>query len=175
VLDALGSRRAAGTFFLQGINAERHPDLVLRMQAEGHQIGNHTWNHANLTTLSAAQVADQIERTNAVIAGITGSPPAVFRPPYGAYNDAVLAASSMPAILWSQDTKDWTAPGDAALLERAVLNPRPGDIVLLHDVHESTARLTPQIVDGLLDRGFTLVTVDQLLGGTPPPGPAIHR
>jgi peptidoglycan/xylan/chitin deacetylase (PgdA/CDA1 family) len=175
VLDALGSRRAAATFFLQGVYVERHPDAVARMHAEGHQIGNHTWSHSDLTTLSAAEVADQLERTNAVITSITGSAPTVFRPPYGAYNESVLAQAAVPAILWSLDTRDWRKPGDQALLDRAVGGSRPGDIVLLHDVHESTVRVVPQIIDGLLGRGFTLVTVEQLLGGNPMPGTATRR
>ncbi|MDQ4138392.1 MAG: polysaccharide deacetylase family protein [Actinomycetota bacterium] len=175
VLDALAARRAPATFFLQGFHAERYPDLVRRMHAEGHQIGNHTWNHADLTTLPGAAVAEQIQRTNDVIGAIIGAPPTTFRPPYGAFNDDVLGHAAMPAILWSLDTKDWRKPGDAAVLERTVAGSQPGDIVLLHDVHESTARVTPQIIEGLIQRGFTLVTVEQLLGGTPEPGTATRR
>lgn len=175
VLDALDSRRAAATFFVQGVYLGRWGHMLLRMRDEGHQIANHTWSHPNLTKLSAAQVTSQITRNNDAIEAITGSAPTMFRPPYGAYNATVLAAAPLPAIIWSRDTGDWMEPGEDVLFQRAVTNARPGDIVLLHDIHEPTARATPRIIDGLLARGFTLVTVEQILGGIPAQGTATKR
>jgi peptidoglycan-N-acetylglucosamine deacetylase len=175
VLDALASRRSAATFFLQGVAVSRNRDLLIRMRDEGHQIANHSWNHPDLRTLPAPEVSDQIARTSAAIESITGEAPSVFRPPYGGYDDNVLGAAGLPAILWSLDTNDWQKPGEAELLERAVGKATPGDIVLLHDVHRSTALAASQIIDGLLARGFTLVTVEQLLGGAPAPGTATKR
>ncbi|WP_210506120.1 polysaccharide deacetylase family protein [Naasia sp. SYSU D00057] len=175
VLDTLASRRSAATFFLQGVYVSRYRSLLLRMRDEGHQLANHTWNHPDLRKLPAPEIADQIARTNALIRSITGTTPSMFRPPYGAYDDTVLAAAGLPAILWSRDTNDWQRPGDAALYERAVTLAKPGDIVLMHDVHQSTARMAAPIIDGLLDRGFTLVTVEQILGGTPAAGTATKR
>ncbi len=167
VLDDLDARRAAATFFLQGVNVVRYPDAVQRMDGEGHQIGNHTWNHPDLTKLTDPEIKDQLDRTSSAIRSAVGHAATTFRPPYGAYDDRVLAQTSLPAILWSIDTNDWQLPDDATFLDRAVTAARPGSIVLCHDVHENTARMVPAIIDGLQGRGFTLVTVQQLLGGTP--------
>ncbi|WP_382306496.1 polysaccharide deacetylase family protein [Herbiconiux sp. UC225_62] len=168
VLDALDARRAAATFFLQGVNVGRHTDEVARMQAEGHEIGNHTWNHPDLTKLTDPEIADQLARTSQAIQDASGRRPSTFRPPYGAVDPRVLAQTDLPAILWTIDTNDWQLPDDETLLDRAVEQPKPGAIILLHDVHENTARMTPAILDGLLGRGYTLVTVQQLLGGRVP-------
>ncbi|WP_291057693.1 polysaccharide deacetylase family protein [Herbiconiux sp.] len=168
VLDDLDARRAAATFFLQGYRVAQNPGVVVRMHAEGHEIGNHSWNHPDLTKLTDEEIRDQLERTTKAIQDAAGVRPSTFRPPYGAVDPRVLAQTELPAILWTIDTNDWRIPDDATLLDRAVQQPGPGAIVLLHDVHENTARMTPMIVDGLLGRGFTLVTVQQLLGGTLP-------
>ncbi|WP_210480988.1 polysaccharide deacetylase family protein [Naasia sp. SYSU D00948] len=175
LIDLFNSRDSATTFFVQGSYVGAFRDVVRRMHDEGHQIGNHTWNHPDLTRLSAGAVREQIARTNAVIEDITGSAPTIFRPPYGSYNDTVLGATGMPAIMWSRDTLDWQKPGDGALVQRAMSNAQPGDIILMHDIHETTTRVVPQIVDGLLNRGFMLVTVEQILGGTPAPGTVTKR
>ena len=169
VLDHLDARRAAATFFVQGYRVMQNAGTMARMSAEGHEIGNHTWNHPDLTKLTDEQITDQLDRTNSAVKAATGARPTTFRPPYGAIDQRVLAQTSLPAILWTIDTDDWQIPDDATLLSRAVDGANPGSIVLLHDVHENTARLTPAILDGLLGRGFTLVTVQQLLGGSPPP------
>lgn len=168
VLDDLDARRAAATFFLQGYRVAQNPDVVVRMLAEGHEIGNHSWNHPDLTKLTDEQIRDQLDRTGQAIQDAAGVRPTTFRPPYGAVDPRVLAQTELPAILWTVDTNDWRLPDDATLLDRAVAQPGVGAIVLLHDVHENTARMTPAIIDGLLGRGFTLVTVQQLLGGTLP-------
>jgi peptidoglycan/xylan/chitin deacetylase (PgdA/CDA1 family) len=168
VLDALDARRAAATFYLQGYRVGGRPDTVQRMQSEGHEIGNHSWSHPDLTKLTDEEIRDQLDRTNAAIRHVTGETPTTFRPPYGAVDERVLMQTSLPAILWTVDTNDWQIPDDATLISRAVSQPDPGDIVLLHDVHENTARMTPAIADGLLGRGFTLVTLEQLLGGRVP-------
>jgi peptidoglycan/xylan/chitin deacetylase (PgdA/CDA1 family) len=169
VLDALAERRAAATFFVQGYRVEQNRGMLVRADAEGHQIGNHTWNHPDLTKLPDEEVKSQLERTSALIKATIGISPTTFRPPYGAVDHRVLGDTALPAILWTVDTLDWQLPDDDVLLGRAVTSVDPGDIVLLHDVHENTARMTPAILDGLLGRGFTLVTLEQLLGGAPAP------
>ena len=168
VLDELDARRAAATFFLQGYRTVQNPSVVRRMHDEGHEIGNHTWNHPDLTKLKDEEIKDQLDRASAAIRDASGDRPTTFRPPYGAVDERVLKQTNLPAILWTVDTNDWQLPDDATLLDRAVQQPGPGAIILMHDVHENTARMTPQVLDGLLGRGFTLVTVQQLLGGTLP-------
>ncbi len=175
ILDELNARGAVATFFALGQYAAGGRDTLRRMTAEGHEVENHTWNHPNLTDLTAAQVASQIDGTTVALEAASGQPVRVFRPPYGEYNAATLAAAGMAAILWDVDTSDYQHPSTDVLVARAVDPPRPGSIVLVHDIHESTAVATPRILDGLLDRGFTLVTVRQLFDGDLPTSGAWRR
>ncbi|WOQ70678.1 polysaccharide deacetylase family protein [Microbacterium limosum] len=170
ILDALRERGMAATFYMLGQNAARHPDLVRRVAAEGHQVGNHTWNHPRLPMLDDAGIGEQLADTAALLRQLSGQPVSTFRPPYGDVDQRVLRVAGQPAIMWSIDTRDWEGAEDATLAQYTVSAPRPGSIVLMHDIQAVTARVLPGILDGLLDRGFTLVTVEQLFGGAVPGG-----
>ena len=170
ILDALRDRHAAATFFMLGRNAQNRPDTVRRVSAEGHQIGNHTWNHPDLTTLSDERIAAELRSTADLLRSLSGQSVSTFRPPYGALNDRVLGVAGMPAILWSVDTRDWAGRSDDDLLAYSVGAPRVGTIMLMHDIQAGTARVMPQVLDGLLDRGFSLVTISHLFGGQVPGG-----
>lgn len=172
VLDALAQADASATFFLLGPAAERFPDTVKRAFAEGHTIGTHTWSHPELTGLTDAKIAEEVERTQRAVATITGQTPAYFRPPYGALNERVtrkLADLGLPAVLWDVDSADWQVPPAAVLFDNAVTPAKDGSIILFHDIKANTVEQVPAVLDGLRDRGFSLVTLDHLLGGTPPP------
>jgi peptidoglycan/xylan/chitin deacetylase (PgdA/CDA1 family) len=168
ILDALATRHAAVTFFVLGQSVGGRADVVRRAVAEGHEVQNHSWNHPRLPTLTPAAVTRQIRDTSGAIEAVTGEKVTMFRPPYGDYNPAVLEAAGLPAILWDVDTLDWQGPSDEQLVRRAVDQPRPGSIVLQHDIHANSARTVGAVADGLRDRGFTLVTVTQLFGGQTP-------
>lgn len=168
MLDALAAHRASATFFAMGEKAKKYAATLQRMVAEGHLIGNHTWNHPSLPKLTDAQVAAQLSDTSVELKAASGQPITIFRPPYGEYTARVLAIASMPAILWDVDTLDWQGPADDVLIERAVTQPRPGSIVLQHDIHGNTARTVGAICDGLLDRGFTMATITELFHGSVP-------
>lgn len=168
ILDDLRDRGAAATFYVLGQLSGPYAETLRRMRDEGHEIANHTWNHPPLPTLTEQQVAAQIRDTNAVIERVTGERPKTFRPPYGEYDAAVLRVAGMPAILWDVDTFDYQRPDDAVLIRRAVEAPQPGSIVLMHDIHPGTGRTAGAIYDGLLDRGFSLVTVTQIFEGVLP-------
>ncbi len=170
ILDALRDRHASATFFMLGRNAQNRPDTVRRVSAEGHQIGNHSWNHPDLTTLSDERIAAELSSTGDLLRSLSGQAVATFRPPYGALNDRVLGVAGMPAILWSVDTHDWAGRSDDDLLAYSVSAPRVGTIMLMHDIQAGTARVLPQVLDGLLDRGFSLVTVSHLFDGRIPGG-----
>ncbi|WP_100810950.1 MULTISPECIES: polysaccharide deacetylase family protein [unclassified Microbacterium] len=170
ILDALRDRHSAATFFMLGRNAQNRPDTVRRVSAEGHQIGNHTWNHPDLTTLSDERIASELRSTADLLRSLSGQAVSTFRPPYGALNERVLGVAGMPAILWSVDTRDWAGPSDADLLAYSVSAPRIGTIMLMHDIQEGTSRIMPQLLDGLLDRGFSLVTLSKLFDGQIPGG-----
>ena len=173
-LDVLRDNHAAATFFMLGQEAQAYPDIVRRVAAEGHQIGNHTWNHPHLTTVPPETITDQISRTNAVLRELSGQPVATFRPPGGLLTKEGLALVGMPAIMWSVDTRDWAQPTDDDLRAYAIDTPEIGSIVLMHDIQDVTSRVFADVVSGLNDRGFVLVTIDQLFDGAVPSGVVRH-
>lgn len=163
VVDIYAARPyAATTFFVLGQNIAGQEEIVKNAYDHGNEIGNHSWSHPALTTLDDASVAAQLNDTNAAITAVTGAGVTQHRPPYGDLNDRTLAAGGMPAILWSVDTNDWQHPDYGTLVSRAVDGTVPDDIVLMHDIHPDTVAAAADIADGLLLRGFTLVTVSQL-------------
>lgn len=164
-LDTLRDDQSAATFFMLGQNANRHPDTVARVAAEGHEIGNHTWDHPYLTDLTDAQVTAQLSDTRALLQQLSGQSIPFFRPPGGYIDDHVVALAGQPAILWSVDTRDWAGVGDDDLAAYAIDRPRRGTIMLMHDIQPGTARVFARVVAGLRDRGLVLVTVDALFGG----------
>ena len=167
VLDILRRHGVHATFFVLGENAARNKGILARAAAEGHEIASHTWDHANLTKLTHAQIASQMDRTASVIREATGSAPALMRPPYGATDrsivDYMMTQYGTPSVLWDVDTVDWKHPGVNVVINRAVQQARNGSIILLHDIHASTLQAVEGVVEGLLARGFKLVTVSQLL------------
>lgn len=175
LLTTLQQKRALASFFVIGPKASAAPDLVRRMSELGHDIGSHTMTHPELTKLKVPEAVAQVKDAAAIIAGITGKPVTTFRPPFGAVNDSILAATNMPAVLWSVDTNDWRRPGQDALVERSVPVLRPGGIVLFHDTHPDSVAVAGRVIDGLRDRGFTLATVSQLFDGKVPAGRVFAR
>lgn len=166
LLRILNERDARGTFYLVGKNVQKYPSTVRAAAQAGHQIGNHSWDHANLTKLSTAQIKSQLSRTDAAIKQATGKKPTTFRAPYGAHNAAVRSAAGRPLVHWSVDTLDWKHRDTARLIKTVNTQTKPGDIVLLHDIHKTTVDAVPGIIKGLKARGFHFVTVDQLFAPT---------
>lgn len=168
LLDTLAAHRAAATFYMIGGIAAGRPDVVARAAAEGHELGSHTMNHRTLTKITDAEARGQVRDAAALLAELSGSGVATYRPPYGEIDAETQAAIGMSAVLWTIDTNDWRRPGQAALIERTVGPSRPGDIVLFHDTHADTVEAAGPIIEGLRARGFELVTVSELFGGEVP-------
>ncbi|WP_159770463.1 polysaccharide deacetylase family protein [Streptomyces sp. HM190] len=162
LLRTLKERDVRATFYVVGKNAQRYPATVRDASLAGHQIGNHSWDHADLTKLGAAKVASQFSRADAAIKQATGKKPTTVRAPYGAHDATVRAAAGRPLVHWSVDTLDWKYRDTARLIRTVGAQTRPGDIVLLHDIHRTTVDAVPGIITALTARGFHFVTVDQL-------------
>lgn len=171
VLDLLAAAGARATFFCCGEAARRHPDLVRRVAQLG-EVGNHSWSHADLATLSDESLDDEVNHTHELLGAITGQPPALFRPPYGNLRGAVLLAAARRryrAVLWSdmvQHAHATPAADTARLLARAA----PGQILLAHDGRGNRAGVLarlPALLRGLREDSFELVTVSELLGPAP--------
>jgi peptidoglycan/xylan/chitin deacetylase (PgdA/CDA1 family) len=162
LLTYLAQYQARATFFTVGQNVAAHSDLVRAEARAGHEVGNHSWNHPDLTKLTAEQVAYQLNRTSAAIKAATGKEPTLFRPPYGAVNSTVRGATKLSPVLWTLDTEDWKYP-DAAKVAQSVLGKvKRNDVVLMHDVHATSVAAVPEILRTLSARGYHFVTVSHL-------------
>lgn len=163
LLDILKEHDVKATFFILGSRARIQSETVSRAFAEGHEIGNHTWDHPLLTDsgLSDEHIRWQVQQTDEIITQIIGEPSVHLRPPYGAYNDHVLEIAGLPFIIWSVDPVDWR-DRDAEIVAARIIVAPPGAIILAHDIHESTVDAVPAIIVGLKNRGIHFVTVTKL-------------
>lgn len=168
LLDMLLARGIRATFYVIGRNAARYPQILQRMVAEGHEVGNHTWSHPSLHGHSDASVLNQIDRTNQAVYDAVGRPPVTMRPPYGNLYDRqrlmLFEARSMPTVLWSVDPLDWQRPGSSVVSQRIVGGSHTGAVILAHDIHSATVRAMPSALDGVTGRGFRFVTMSELIG-----------
>lgn len=171
LLDVLAANNARATFFILGMQAERYPEVTRRIMHNGHLVANHTYDHKNLEQLSLDDARGQIQRTNEVLERVTGTRPGLARAPYGAINSELAQAIGMPFINWSADTEDWLHRDAAHICNATLNNAHAGGIILLHDIHQTTVDAMRCVIPQLIQRGFILVTVPQLLSfgpGTPP-------
>jgi peptidoglycan/xylan/chitin deacetylase (PgdA/CDA1 family) len=170
VLDILKANGIKATFFMTGANARAYPWLVRRAVAEGHTIGNHSYSHAQMTSLSssgqAAQMDDATRYISAAVVG--GYKPCFFRPPYGAYDNTTVSLASsrgMSTVLWSRDTRDWTTPlylstaFQPTIVYNATNPPSDHPDVLMHDgspgnYRQNTVNSVQRIVTYYQDRGY---------------------
>ncbi len=163
LLDGLAQRGVPATFFLVGEMIPGNEDLVERMDAEGHQIGVHTYDHVRLTALNAADFYAQVDRTRSMIGDILGRQETfILRPPYGDVDAAVEKRSGSAVILWSVDPEDWKYKDAAKVTQHVVSQARDGDVILLHDIYPTSVQAALDIVDGLHRKGFLFVTVDEM-------------
>jgi peptidoglycan/xylan/chitin deacetylase (PgdA/CDA1 family) len=163
ILDILRDKGAKATFFELGRQAEAHPDLVRRIVAEGHTIGNHTWNHVHLRGLSEDRFRFEVDHSAEVLQSISGQEVVCTRPPYGDADPATvqrLAAHGQASVVWSADSQDYEKPGVAAIVANALKGLRPGGIILFHDGggnRAQTIAALPQVIDQIRARGYEIV------------------
>lgn len=162
VLDALEKYDAVATFFVVGNRVSTYSEHVKRAYDMGCEIGNHTYEHMILTKASAAQIKSQISKTNKAVKKVTGVNPVVMRPPGGARNSTVNANVGMPMIIWSVDPTDWKTRNQKKTEDAVLGNVKDGDVVLMHDLYNSTACAAPKILSTLKARGYQFVTVSEL-------------
>jgi peptidoglycan/xylan/chitin deacetylase (PgdA/CDA1 family) len=167
LLDILKERNIKCTFFLIGQQVKMYPDIVRRIIAEGHEIGNHTWTHCSLTSRSDAQIRVELKKSEDAVYEVAGVRPHLVRPPYGAINsrikDLMFTEFGYSTIMWSVDPQDWRRPGVSVVTSRLVSGAHSGAIMLAHDIHPPTITAMPPMFDQLLAQGYQFVTVSQLL------------
>lgn len=163
LLDGLKQRGVVASFFVLGEHIEGNEELILRMKEEGHLIGNHTFSHVKLDTLSDSAACDEVRRTCEAIEAVTGEKVEYIRPPYGDYSEELECMINLNKVLWTVDPQDWNTTDTNAIVRHVVNNVKDGDIILLHDIYPSSVAAALRIVDELKARGYIFVTVDDIV------------
>ncbi|WP_429985208.1 polysaccharide deacetylase family protein [Lysinibacillus pakistanensis] len=169
ILDVLSKYDAKATFFIVGENAEKNPELALRIHDENHELAIHTYTHPFKTNVS--NLLKEIKQTHATIYGITGYSPVLFRPVEGQYTDAMIDAihkEGYKVVMWSWhlDTFDWKSPGEKKIINTVLKGAKPGSVVLFHDGggnREQTVRALKKVLPELEQQGYKFVTISELL------------
>ncbi|MCB7320231.1 polysaccharide deacetylase family protein [Lacrimispora sp. 210928-DFI.3.58] len=163
LLDGLKERGVHATFFLMGQNIEGNEAIIKRMQEEGHLIGNHSYSHVQLSKAGTGAVCRAVDDTSRLIEEITGERPRYLRPPYGDWREELECQVDLTTVLWSVDSLDWKLRNSDRIVKRVLKDAEEGDIILMHDIFPTSVSAALRIVDELKDRGYTFVTVDELL------------
>lgn len=164
ILDVLQKHQVPATFFVLGARAQAQPELLRRMNREGHQIGNHTWNHRFTKHTPLSEIQEQFQRTSETLYRITGVEPTVLRTPGGLVTNDLLQTSLRPIVLWSVDTRDWSNRTPLIIRNRATRQIHPGAVVLMHDIYYATVLALDPMISDLKRQGYRFVTVDELFG-----------
>ena len=166
LIDILGRYGVRTTFFVVGDWVEKYPASVKALADAGHEVMNHSSNHAHFSSLSSDQIAADLSACNQKIAAVTGTTPSLFRCPYGEYDDHVIQAVEalgMTAIQWDVDSLDWKGISAQEITQRVLKNVRSGSIVLFHNAARHTPEALPGIIEALQAEGYTIVPVSQIL------------
>ena len=184
VLEALKKNNCRATFFIVGKNVTGKTNALVKMEKDlGCELGNHSFDHARLpdliteeeveaeesetsgepeVKLNTEAAQEELDKTDEAIKAAAGVKPTVCRAPYGEWSDAVLSLMNRPHILWSLDTLDWKYRDTERLIEAVRESKQDGDIILMHDIHETTANAIDQICQDLIEDGYETVTVTEL-------------
>ncbi len=165
LLDGLKERGVTATFFVIGENIAGNEKIIKRMYNEGHIIGNHTYSHINLKTISTEAAVIEINETNELIKSIIGEAPTYIRPPFGNWNDKLADKSNMSVVLWDVDPLDWSVLNTQSVVKNVTKYAENGDIILLHDIYETSVEAALQIIDILTKRGYEFVSIEEIMCG----------
>ncbi len=163
LLDGLKKRKVMATFFLIGNNIEGNEAVVKRMAEEGHLIGSHTYNHVQLNKLSESKAKEEILKGCNKIYETTGVCPSFVRPPFGEWKKNLDFYVTMLPVFWNVDSLDWKLQNTEKIVKRVVKDVKEGDIILMHDIFETSVQAAFQIIDTLEKENYEFVTVDELL------------
>ena len=173
LIEELNERGAKATFFVLGSRVDAYPDVVQYAYESGHQIGNHSYDHKNLTKLPQKDMLKQITDTDEAVKRVTGYITSYIRPPGGNHNETVDSRMGRPIVLWSIDPKDWKYKDANRIYNKIITNVKDGDIILLHDIYSTSVDAAIRVVDTLSQQGYSFVTLDELFalkGKTPEAG-----
>lgn len=163
MLELLKEEQVPATFFLLGENVELYGDVVKEIAKEGHLIGNHTYHHVQITSLSLEEACKEIQETSDLIEELTGTGTEYVRPPFGTWNEELEERLDLIPVMWSIDTKDWTTQNVDWIVQEAVKHAEDHDIILMHDSYQSTVDAVKRVIEQLEAEGFEFVTVDEII------------
>lgn len=167
ILDELKKRNVKATFFTLGRSVDLYPQIAARIAQEGHEIGNHTYTHGNLSKMSNANIIKEMDRGRDAIVRATGLHPRIMRAPYGAIKTAqrqmIFDKYKYPEIFWSVDSRDWESKNATSVTNIIMRDTRPGGIILVHDIQKSAVDALPVFLDKLIAQGYKFVTVSELI------------
>ena len=164
LLQILKEKNVHATFFVLGENTAQHPDIVKQTAEAGHEIGNHTYDHQDLATLSAQSITEEVTKADTEIKKATGKTPTFVRPPYGSITSVGASVIQRAIIEWSVDSEDWKTRNPDLILQKIQATVYDGAIILFHDIYPETIRAVPQVIDYLQEQGYRITTVGDLLG-----------
>lgn len=162
IVQCLQDNQSKATFFVLGCNIDKHKQAVLAADKLGCEIGNHTYNHPMLNTLPKERIKKEIDSTDAKLEKLLGYKATLMRPPGGAVNATVEKTVGKPIIMWSIDTRDWEHRNSTKVISSVMNNVKDGDIILMHDIYESTRDASRVLIPRLRREGYQLVTVSEL-------------
>lgn len=163
MLELLKEEQVPATFFLLGENVELYGDVVKEIAKEGHLIGNHTYHHVQVTSLSLEEACKEIQKTSDLIEELTGTGTEYVRPPFGTWNEELEERLNLIPVMWSIDTKDWTTQNVDWIVRETVKHAEDHDIILMHDSYQSTVDAVKRVIEQLEAEGFEFVTVDEII------------
>lgn len=163
LLDGLKERNVRATFFVTGKKAEEFPQIIKRMDEEGHLIGNHTYSHMQLTKGQEEEFKKELQKTSDIIQKLTGKSTEFVRPPYGTWEKRFEDELSMFPVLWTVDPLDWCSKDASKVIGKVVSKVKENDIILMHDQYKSSITAALSIVDTLKKEGYEFVTVDEII------------
>lgn len=162
LLDCLEKNNARATFFMVGTEIASFPEEARRMAELGCELGNHTYDHTDLTTVTSDQIVSKLGQVDSLLTELTGQASTVVRPPYGAVNDTVRVSVNTPIILWSIDTLDWKTLDAQKTVDTVMENVQDGSIILMHDIFSTSVDAAEILIPRLIQEGYELVTVHEL-------------
>lgn len=165
ILDLLDEYNIKTTFFLVDIWTQKYPELVKEIVARGHEIGNHSTSHPQMSKLNETQIAKELNIQADNVLAIAGVRPVLFRPPYGDYNNRVITtarAQGFVPIQWSVDSLDWKNRGAQEIINRAT-KVKSGDIVLFHNDSQYILDALPAVLKYYAENGYSVVPISEIL------------
>lgn len=163
LLDGLKRRGIKATFFVTGEHADLHRDIIERMYKEGHLIGNHTYSHLQLNNYNIEQYKQELIKTNNILKEITGEETVYVRPPYGTWDKNLENELNMIPVLWTSDSLDWCTDNENMIIQRVIKDVKENEIILMHDYYETSVNAALVLIDELLAKGYTFVTIEEIM------------